>query len=150
MITSTQWENFFALRDHPDAEPHFHDLAYMMKTVMMHSKPEFLDIDQWHLPYITKEERNQYPINDLLAISAARCARISYKPFDGDSSIEKEMERAKSLMKFPVHASPFEHQAQPDPYTKKFADQNRNFHGWTQYRATLTADTQWDRTIQYQ
>jgi len=97
-------------------------------------------------------------------ISAARCARISYKPFDGDASYERELERYDSLVTADrVHASPLEHQATPDKLVEDkyhyrptgVNKENRvgfehkklefwscghlhgNLTGWIQYRKTI-------------
>lgn len=124
LITSTEWDNFLWLRDHRDAEPHLQDLARLVKLAIYNAKVWDMEPGQWHMPYIigddidhamdiydTLEEFNAW----LCKISAARCARISYKPFDGDSSYERELERYDSLVTADrVHASPLEHQATPD------------------------------------
>ena len=128
LITSTEWDNFLWLRDHKDAEPHLQDLARLVKVAIESADIQQLQLDQWHQPYVTTDDRD-YAIdwfryskdftNDvnqwLNKISAARCARISYKPFDGDASYEKELERYNMLVSSDrVHASPTEHQATPD------------------------------------
>lgn len=122
LITSTEWDNFLWLRDHPDAEPHLQDLARLVHQAIEAAEVQDLGSGDWHLPYITKADFN-YAIfraeedmwEWLCKISAARCARISYKPFDGDASYERELERYDSLVTADrVHASPLEHQATPD------------------------------------
>lgn len=122
LITATDWANFFWLRDDKDAEPHFRDLARLVKAAIDDATLEYLEPHQWHLPYITQEDvdwveaKNEDDTNAALRkISAARCARISYKPFDGDASYEKEIDRYKMLTGGgKIHASPLEHQACPD------------------------------------
>lgn len=127
LITATNWNNFIHLRDHKDAEPHLQDLARLVKQAIDEADIRILDKGQWHLPYITREDiiwaENQVEtvdglesVNELLCqISAARCARISYKPFDGDASYEAELRRYNDLVTSErVHASPLEHQAKPD------------------------------------
>lgn len=123
LITSTDWDNFLWLRDHKGAEPHLQDLARLVKAAIEAAEIQELDAGQWHLPYITNADRReayngpsqQISWNWLCRISAARCARISYAPFDGDASYEKELERYESLVESDrVHASPTEHQAQVD------------------------------------
>lgn len=50
----------------------------------------------------------------LLAMSAARCCRVSYAKHDGEpTSLQEDVERCMSLVRLnsPAHASPFEHQA---------------------------------------
>lgn len=159
LVTSTQFANWFMLRNHPDAQPEIQDLAKRMLDIYNTSKPELLQEGDWHLPYI--ETQDYYNVRDYLVkqnavrsepneeqilvvlkkISTARCARISYAPFDGNGDIEKEIERHdKLVVSQPVHASPAEHQATPDIY---FDDEweNPSYHGnlqgWIQYRKTL-------------
>lgn len=115
LVTSTDWSNFFALRDHMDAQPEFGLLAAEMGRQMDLSTPLELRPGQWHLPYITGEERNTLELTDLVKLSTARCARLSYKPFDGNADWDAELERFNKLVvSQPVHASPSEHQATPD------------------------------------
>jgi len=122
LITATDWNNFFHLRDHADAEPHFGDLARIVKQAIDAVEPDFLGPDQWHLPYITNNDfkwaiskHGPAAVAVLRKISAARCARISYAPFDGNASYEAEIERYDMLVgSSAVHASPLEHQASPD------------------------------------
>lgn len=115
LITSTEWDNFFWLREHHAAEPHLQDLAHLMHHAMSEATVGAIGEDEWHLPYITDDEKFQYSSDVLKKLSAARCARISYKPFDGDASISKELARYDHLVTDErVHASPLEHQAKPD------------------------------------
>lgn len=182
LVSSTSWANFRHLRDHKDAEPHFQDLAKMVVEAIDGAEFDELFPGDWHLPYITDEDRstvvwwivnNRQPPHNipsaeavseiLLKLSVARCARISYAPFDGDASIEKELQRYDMLVgSDPLHASPTEHQAQQDTlghYERNFIDENgkeellegglnwNNAHlsgnlapGWIQYRKTLAGE----------
>lgn len=82
VVTATEWENFFALRCHPDADPTMRALAEAMRDAIQASTPDTAHADwSWHLPYITEDDwrsnqvqRNLQPeANKLLAmISAAR------------------------------------------------------------------------------
>lgn len=125
LITSTDWSNFLWLRDHKDAEPHLQDLARLVGQAIEAAEIQELELGQWHLPYITNDdlialstrpEVGTSSFTELVCqISAARCARISYAPFDGDASYERELERYNSLVSSDrIHASPLEHQATPD------------------------------------
>lgn len=150
LISATSWNNFFHLRDHEDAEPHFHDLASLIRKKIDKSTPLLLEPGDWHLPYISPDETD-LPIDIQLKLSVARCARISYTPFDGNASIERELERYELLVgSEPLHASPTEHQAKADHPTRisysetsdDFVFENHrlsgNFDpGWIQYRKTL-------------
>lgn len=136
VMTSTEWDNFFLLRDHPAAQPEIRELAQKMKKVMHDAPwPEFIERGKWHLPYITKDEKSQFSIESLLKMSVARCARVSYLKHDGlQSVIEEDIKLHQRLVGAePRHSSPAEHQATPLPNTKF----DKNFRGWMQYRAAL-------------
>ncbi|WP_025915479.1 FAD-dependent thymidylate synthase [Herminiimonas sp. CN] len=128
IVTATAWDNFFRLRLHPAADPNIHELARAMKEAMDASVP----IERiGHAPYISGEEINALPEEDISLISAARCARVSYLNHDGSApSIDKDIALA-IMLRDCGHASPFEHVA--------FADaendiQHANFRGWQSYR----------------
>jgi hypothetical protein len=124
LVTATDWANFLHLRDHPDAEPHIRDLAVLVGQALACAEVQTLAIGDWHLPYITwadwEEARGRFNVvadqlDFLKEISAARCARISYTPFDGDASYEREQDRYAMLVgNDAIHASPLEHQCTPD------------------------------------
>lgn len=138
VLTSTMpgLSNFFELRIHPDAQPEIQDLARAMRQVMDESVPQSLGYGEWHLPYITKEERDcdEYPTALLRKLSVARCARVSYKAFDGTVDEDKDLALYKKLVgAHPMHASPAEHQATPlQPLILN--PQCGNFAGWEQHR----------------
>lgn len=155
VLTSTEWSNFFKLRLAKDAQPEIQQLAQMMKKAMDESEPKKLKNNDWHLPFIKEEEKkdleefyktitnsyDQQSLNRFFAkISAARCARISYKCFDGTVNYQKDWDLAQRL-KNDGHLSPFEHQATPlepaffEPDTNKcILPQSGNFVGWQQHR----------------
>lgn len=149
LVSATSYNNWYALRDHPDAQPEIRELAQLMKEAEDASEPRKLCSGEWHLPYITADDR-RYTNNDLnllRKISVARCARVSYKAFDGTvAPIGKDLELFDSLLvSQPLHASPAEHQATPDIYTKGTFDAgcwvdpqlHGNFTGWCQFRKML-------------
>lgn len=150
IVTATEWDNFFALRDHEDAQPEIRHLAQLMKQAMSESQPKTLSIGDWHLPYVTLDDvqrlMNSYQENWLeLAkqVSAARCCRVSYLKHDGtQASLKEELELCEKLASaVPIHASPFEHQATPDHFWRPNGycnpAQSRNFVGWMQYRSDV-------------
>lgn len=132
LVTATEWDNFFVLRDHPDAQPEIQELAIQIRAAMNNSTPTFLSKDEWHLPYIREEEK-MLSSEMLLKVSSARCARVSYLTHDGNSP---DWTKDKALYdrlvaSEPRHYSPLEHQATP------LDDENTwsgNFRGWKQYR----------------
>lgn len=166
LVTSTDWANWFALRNHSDAAPEIHELARVMDVAMSTSIPKELGFGEWHLPYILEEEyegRNPAFLTDhslldkLKVLSTARCARLSYKPFDGNADYEKEQDRFEKLVvSSPVHASPAEHQATPDSLLDinldkgqkvrvwANADKQGNFTGWVQHRKELAHEAVFD------
>ena len=152
LVSSTRYENFWALRVSEYAQPEFLDLATAMQKLMMQSDPQLLCPGEWHLPYIQQEELITYGLETCKMLSAARCARLSYKPFDGSDSPQAEQDRYERLVvSRPVHASPVEHQATPDEVTHRkkswsilpptltwrFPDLHGNFHGWIQNRKLI-------------
>lgn len=159
VLTGTDFNNFFTLRDHPDADPTIRDLAVRMKAAMAAATPKHLAVGEWHMPFITDDdwligegfllERNGIkPLKDeltnlMLSISVARCARTSYKAFDGNvAPIEKDLELFMKLLgSQPLHASPAEHQATPDLLDDNELWLNKHEHGcltgWRQFRKTL-------------
>lgn len=116
IVTATEWDNFFALRCHPDADPTMRTLAEAMREAISKSVPRRRD---WHLPYVTVEDWEFLPqemshgecFKFLAMVSAARCARVSYLNHDGSQpDIGKDMALANRLRES-RHMSPFEHQA---------------------------------------
>lgn len=146
VASATEFDNFFELRAHPDAQPEFQDLAYKMQKLYNLSKPTLLYDDEWHLPYILEDEQKIYDINTLKQISIARCASVSYKTVD-DKILTPEKAKEiydKLIIMKPSHASPMEHQALPDfkifdEYSIKYNDwanpkEHGNLVGWRQLR----------------
>lgn len=124
IVTATEWDNFFELRLHPDAQPEIQELARMMKAELDETFPKELDPGSWHVPYYHDGFWEPSPDNrevDLhgndiataLGISSARCARVSYRLHDGnETTVEADLGLAKMLRES-KHMSPFEHQATP-------------------------------------
>lgn len=137
VVTSTEWDNFFTLRLAPDAEPHIQELAALMKEGLEQSIPKLVKTNGVHLPYVTEEEKSKYPINTLMKISSARCARCSYKLYDGTTDVEKDLILYEKLRKG-KHLSPMEHVAIADykDYEGNWAnpEYHGNFVGWCQHR----------------
>lgn len=139
LVTATEWDNFFALRDHADAQPEIQELARVMRGAMAGSEPMPMNKDWWHIPY---ELSCDPVINWSLSkkLSAARCASVSYKTVDGkDMSVDRALAIFDGLTGDPLHASPFEHIARPDPDNGAGC---RNFTGWHQWRSDIEEETQ--------
>lgn len=132
LVTATEWDNFFALRDHPDAQPEIAELARAMREAMAGSEPMWLAVNEWHMPYIERMKSGE--VNRK--ISAARCASVSYKTVDGKPmTVDKALAIYDKLAgSDPIHASPFEHIARPDQSNGTGC---RNFDRWHQWRADI-------------
>jgi len=142
LITASEksWHAYAVLRCHADADPTIRDLAIEIMTAIELSTPMPLGYDEWHLPYISRQERKELPLDTQLKVSAARCARVSVAPFDGNAAIEKEISRHDLLVgSRPVHASPTEHQLRPMEGMEK---QYGNVQGWRQYRYQVEAEAE--------
>lgn len=143
LVSATDWDNFFALRCHPDAQPELRRAAEMMRDAMATSTPRRIAHGEWHVPYARDEDAtvaatsldNVWSDNITpqtyarLLLSAARCARVSY---DASASVREQAEDialAKRLASS-GHWSPFEHIATP---THRLG-YSANFWGWCQLR----------------
>lgn len=132
ITSATEWDNFFALRCHPDAQPEFQVIAEMMLSKYLTSTPTLVKQGQWHIPF-EREEDEEYPIETRIRAAIGRIARVSYLTYDGNRDISKDLELFDRLCtNYPLHASPSEHVARPS-----MGESNSNFKGWLQYRKLL-------------
>lgn len=174
VVTSTDFDNFFWLRKHPDAQPEIKLLAEKMWEALQGSESNTLDPKDWHVPYYKKGfwmQGMKDALEDALAISSSCCAQVSYRLLD-DSLEKARTIYARLVESEPVHASPFEHQASPmdeagefwdeggdyslnthDPLTwqegvthsDKFGNLwSGNFKGWIQHRQLIKNNACWD------
>lgn len=168
VVTATDWKNFDGLRDHPDADPSMQALAKAVIAARDASTPRLLGLGEWHLPYILPEDEDRiaaflrqaslselrelglltnHDVPELLVkkmVSAARCARTSYRTHSGEATdIKKDIKLYTKLVGAqPIHASPVEHQATPDSYLTKgkrwmSPERHGNLRGWQQFRKFL-------------
>lgn len=128
IYTATDWRNFFALRCPPvgpdpdfPAQIEFQRAAVLMREAFRGSEPRSLLDNEWHLPYVTEDERavdwsdslrDQHKVWQLKRLSARRCARISYGRQHEAEELERALEAAAGLQEA-GHMSPFDHQARP-------------------------------------
>lgn len=135
IVTATDWENFFTLRCHQDAEPHIRLLAQRMRDAQNQSTPRQLSRRDIHVPYLTPED-DVDDTEQALKVSVARCARVSYLTHEGKTpSVDKDLDLYNRLIvQEPAHASPTEHQAYPlnDPN-----EYSGNLRGFKQLRKIL-------------
>lgn len=145
IASATDWDNFFHLRNHPDAQPEFHELARQMWWEYSSSSPQLLKEGDWHLPYIDDYNiididdgevpfsKKDITLEDAKKLSASLCAQVSYRLLD--DSVEKALKIFDRLVtSVPVHSSPFEHQATPFKYN---ITESGNFRGWKQFREEI-------------
>ena len=110
VLTATDFDNFYALRDHPDAQGEITTIARLMHEAVSAHEPAFLETHMWHLPYVKEGEFSS--TYDGIRASAARCAATSYNRQNAEQKPEVEFERYDDL-KNKGHMSPLEHQATP-------------------------------------
>lgn len=155
VVTATEWDNFFALRLHPDAQPEIQELASVMQQAMEESRVTVClrESDYWHLPFVDISQEHFASRHDAIKASVARCARVSYMNHDGTQpDIAKDIALHDRLLEY-KHLSPFEHVARPLPcymgsrpehwpdgvthMDSKYVYWSANFRGWAQYRQLL-------------
>lgn len=160
IVSATEFENFFNLRRHKDAQPEIKILADKMWEAIENSVPQILYPGQWHLPGIVQKANSTYispdgaelTLEQARMVSASLCAQVSYRK--EDYSLEKAEKIFNQLIySEPMHASPVEHQATPIPtgypFTKGVTHMDfkgnywsGNFRGWIQFRQLL--QQKWD------
>lgn len=150
IVTTTDFANFIGLREElnedgwPMAQDEIFYQAVAIRDLLEVNIPKKLRQGEWHLPFILDFEREKLPTAQLLRISAARCAGISYETVDGQPMTIERAEKVcdKLLTAKRVHASPFEHQAQADPFNR-YPELHGNFSqpphlkGWVQHRKLI-------------
>jgi len=139
ITTATEWDNFYALRAHPDAQPEIQKAARIMLETFGISKPEILKNGEWHLPLIQPDERDWATenIDDAKKVSVGRCARVSYLTHSGKRDKSKDIELHDTLITA-GHMSPTEHVASPMSDEEfGISPKSGNFIGWHQYRKDI-------------
>jgi hypothetical protein len=152
LVTSTEWSNWDSLRDHADAQKEIAVLARCMREARKASKPVNRT---WHIPYVDAEMPGHADEN--LKMGVARCARVSYRPFDSASANkQKDINLFKQLINGSDfgHWSPFEHVAiqHNKLYDYPHEDgsgkmhyrvplRSGNFRGWIQWRKMMPGES---------
>ena len=119
VVTATEWDNFFWLRLHEDADPHINELARVMLFALQESIPTALQHGDYHVPffgegYWTPAIEARYGVTAQQAIehSMSCCAQTSYRKLD--MSAEKTEDIIKKLFGGSrQHVSPSENIASP-------------------------------------
>lgn len=158
LVSATNFANFFHQRDHKDAQPELQIIATEMFYQYLESVPARLSANDWHMPYITLEDRDD--VADLIdaqeapatldqrsghiqealrKISVGRCARVSYLNHEGVRSVVDDVELYQKLVGSvddakPGHFSPLEHVARPA--SGRFGP----YIGWKSLRATYKGE----------
>lgn len=167
VISGTQWDNFFWLRDHPDAQPEFQELARCAREAYTKSIPVRMQPGEWHLPYIETREGHFYAGDECIDLETAKkvsvscCAQVSYRKLD--DTIEKAQKIFDMLNigsdVHPCHASPLEHQARVMSFNKHINNieweagvthmrrtgtlWSGNLQGWVQHRQLIANEAIW-------
>ncbi len=164
ILTGTEFDNWFALRSHPDAQPEIRVLAEKMLELYNASEPKSLAPGSWHIPFGDNiDEDKLLPlinINDVSKgvtadpsvykeeikkkIAIARCARVSYLNFEGKDDYAADIKLCDRLFaNNPKHLSPTEHVAQ-SLNSDQFIG---NFRGWKQYRKFFSDESLTDSRV---
>lgn len=128
VVSATEWDNFFWLRDDVMADPTIAELARKMKLAYDDSVPQLLKAGEYHLPYVDsctdKNGNITFGVQsddgflcvisdeEAIKVSAARCAAVSYR--NEDYGLEKCLQLYDRLVGDErKHSSALEHQATP-------------------------------------
>lgn len=171
IVTGTEWDNFFWLRCHKDAQPEIRLLAELMLKAYNESEPEVLQLGEWHTPYVAHARHNvtnelrymnseggEFTLDEARKVSASCCAQVSYRK--NDDTVEKAIKVYDMLNLDSTddntrkHSSPIEHQATPIPLDEYILDipgathedlegtcWSGNFRNWIQYRHLFEEDS---------
>ncbi len=100
VVTSTEWDNFFALRRREDADPIMQALAYATREAMKASSPRSLVEGEFHAPYLpggvgrSEEEARVY---------AACCARVSAREQGLEAARMRWLDRGLAYQAKPLY-----------------------------------------------
>lgn len=142
LVTATEFDNWFRLRDHAAAQPEIAWVARdMRKKYLDGPMPQRLGVGEWHLPLIFDEDlveaRGRTPgdrdqTDVLIKVSVGRTARVSYLTHDGRRDLDEDL-RLYEQLRTSGHWSPFEHAAMALDEKRRVG----NFIGWHQHRADV-------------
>jgi len=168
IVTATEWDNWWWLRNHEAAAPEIHELAKVMLQTYNRNEPYKLNDLCWHMPYYLNgywHPDSQLTLKEALKISGSCCAQVSFFRPEDDGLEKAERIYDRLVTSVPVHASPFEHQAKPmeegpledmhvrgdiwpegithcGPNAEEFW--SGNFKGWIQHRQLIPNNVCWD------
>lgn len=148
VVTATEWDNFFALRIHGDAQPEICLPTELIRNAMEASTPTPLNYGEWHLPFVQEDEKHLITsdtIEDWKYVSSGRCARVSYETHDGKRDIEKDISLAKHRLVPHGHMSPLEHVA--TPVKDDFEGDTGNLKGWLPFRKEIPFEDNYEEKL---
>ncbi len=143
IVTATEWDNFFNLRCHPEAQPEIRRIAEAMRDAIEGSRPVELGREEWHLPLVREEDHEQVAsLEDLIKVSVGRCARVSYLTHSGVRDLSADIELHDRLIAS-GHMSPLEHPARPlsTAARQREGEWSGNFRGWRSYRKDIGGES---------
>ena len=199
VVTATEYDNFYWLRNHHASQPEIKELAECMLLASNMSQPilrmrgnrisddddnnnsDFNNIqnknnndmgsqEEYHLPYVSNDEREQYELEDSIKLSVARCAAVSYR--NEDYQLDKSKQIYDRLIgEDRKHSSALEHigRVMYSPKARNISHISQvismydlengvshidrdgylwsgNFKGWIQYRKLITDECCWNYT----
>lgn len=130
VVSATEWDNYYWLRDDVAADPTLEDLARTMRQAHEQSTPQVLKAGEWHLPYV-KTARNPHGklcyliepdqkggewdemnLDEAIKVSSARTGAVSFRAVD--YGLEQCLRVYEKLVGDErKHASAMQHQATP-------------------------------------
>ncbi len=156
-VTATDYDNWFALRDHKMAQPEIREVAAQMRYLYDKSTPQQIKSGEWHLPYVFQADWSEVAARDdvdiageyLVKVSTGRVARTSYLTHDGKRDLKEDVALHDRCLAS-GHMGPFGHTAMAlsnDEWRAWAAElfgrymlhrvPMGNLYGWKQYRKTI-------------
>jgi hypothetical protein len=111
IVTASEYENFFNLRAHPDAEIHIQNLAYKMKALYETNVPVEKHTGDWHIPFYETILFDGISEEDKKKVAVAMCAAVSYNNHGANKTLEQWLSLYDRLSTS-KHLSPLTHLAQ--------------------------------------
>lgn len=123
LVTATETDNFFWLRNDKAADPTLQEQARCMYEAMQQSTPQVLEPGEWHLPFVDCRyyedneqlylvEGNYVTLDEAIKVSCARCAATSFR--NENYGLEKSLQVYDRLVNGDkVHAGALEHCGTP-------------------------------------
>ena len=142
ICTATEWDNAWALRVDPAAQPEFERTMHMAYDAYQASKPQKLESGEWHLPYVTGYDEEElrgkgYTDEKLCLVSIGRCARVSFLTHDGKRDPEADVALPKDRLIPSGHMSPTEHPLQAMTESEWVAYGHELAHAWINKRVPV-------------